>query len=94
MKVLLDGPIRVFRRKEGSVPKGTAREFEAYFLAFAQQIRTSRNDAGHLSSVDPVTEEGVHASFLMSCISVCAVALDPMLLDRFRSSMDIEQTGG
>ena len=40
-------------------------EFEAYWLAFAQQIRATRNDAGHPSSVDPVTEEGVHGSFLV-----------------------------
>jgi hypothetical protein len=40
-------------------------EVQAYWLAFAQQIRATRNDAGHPSSVDPVSEEGVHASFLV-----------------------------
>jgi hypothetical protein len=51
--------------RKGSFPKELREEFEAYWLAFAQQIRATRNDAGHPSSVDPVTEEGVHASFLV-----------------------------
>jgi hypothetical protein len=40
-------------------------EFEAYWSAFAQQIRTVRNDAGHPTSVDPVTPDTVHASLLI-----------------------------
>ena len=40
-------------------------EFEAYWSAFAQQIRTVRNDAGHPTSVDPVTSDSVHASLLI-----------------------------
>lgn len=39
--------------------------FEAYWLAFAQQIRATRNDAGHPLSVDPVTPDVVHASLLI-----------------------------
>jgi hypothetical protein len=39
--------------------------FEAYWAAFAQQIRTVRNDAGHPTSVDPVTPDTVHASLLI-----------------------------
>ena len=39
--------------------------FEAYWSAFALQIRTTRNDAGHPTSVDPVTPEAVHASLLI-----------------------------
>jgi hypothetical protein len=38
---------------------------EAYWAAFAQQIRTVRNDVGHPSSVDPVTPDTVHASLLI-----------------------------
>lgn len=40
-------------------------EFEAYWTAFAQQIRAVRNDAGHPTSVDPVTPDTVHASLLI-----------------------------
>ena len=39
--------------------------FEAYWSAFAQQIRAVRNDAGHPTSVDPVTSDAVHASLLI-----------------------------
>jgi hypothetical protein len=39
--------------------------FESYWSAFALQIRTVRNDAGHPTSVDPVTPETVHASLLI-----------------------------
>ena len=39
--------------------------FEAYWSAFAQQIRAARNDAGHPISVDPVTPDTVHASLLI-----------------------------
>jgi hypothetical protein len=39
--------------------------FDAYWAAFAQQIRASRNDAGHPASVDPVTPDTVHASLLI-----------------------------
>jgi len=40
-------------------------EFEAYWSAFAQQIRAVRNDAGHPTSVDPVTQNSVRASLLI-----------------------------
>ncbi len=39
--------------------------FETYWSAFAQQIRATRNDAGHPASVDPVTPDTVHASLLI-----------------------------
>jgi hypothetical protein len=40
-------------------------QFEMYWSAFAGQIRTTRNDAGHPSSIDPVTADTVHASLLL-----------------------------
>lgn len=39
--------------------------FEAYWSAFAHQLRTTRNDAGHPVNVDPVTPDTVHASLLV-----------------------------
>ena len=39
--------------------------FEAYWSAFALQISTARNDAGHPMSIDPVTPDTVHASLLI-----------------------------
>jgi hypothetical protein len=39
--------------------------FEAYWTAFTLQIRAVRNDAGHPTSIDPVTPDTVHASLLI-----------------------------
>jgi hypothetical protein len=39
--------------------------FDAYWSAFALQIRTVRNDVGHPTSIDPVTPDTVHASLLI-----------------------------
>jgi hypothetical protein len=39
--------------------------FEAYWSAFTLQIRAVRNDAGHPTSIDPVTPDTVHASLLI-----------------------------
>jgi hypothetical protein len=65
IKTILEALYDLLDTRKGSFPKALRAEFEAYWLAFAQQIRVTRNDAGHPSSVDPVTKEGVHASFLM-----------------------------
>lgn len=58
IKVLLD-------RNTSAMPYDLRVEYEAYWPAFTQQIRSTRNDAGHPSSIDPVTPDAVHASFLV-----------------------------
>ena len=65
VKTVLDALHSFLNTQSHLFPRELREEFDAYFLAFAQQIRASRNDAGHPSSVDPVTEQGVHASFLL-----------------------------
>lgn len=65
VKTVLDAIHALLDSKKSGFPRELREEFEAYWLAFAQQIRATRNDAGHPSTVDPVTEEGVHASFLV-----------------------------
>ena len=40
-------------------------QFEASWTPIIQQIRTTRNDAGHPINVDPVTPDTVHASLLV-----------------------------
>jgi len=65
VKVVLDGLQRYLDGKKSDFQKELREQFEAYFMAFAQQIRAARNDAGHPSSVEPVTEQAVHASFLI-----------------------------
>ena len=39
--------------------------FAAYWSAFALQIRTVRNDAGHPMTVDPITPDTLHAALLV-----------------------------
>jgi len=48
-----------------NMPNPLNEAYEAYWSAFIQQIRTTRNDAGHPSSIEPVTEDSVHASLLI-----------------------------
>lgn len=38
---------------------------DSYWPAFTQQIRTARNEAGHPKSIEPVTNDTVHASLLI-----------------------------
>lgn len=58
LQAFLDGEKRCFERS-------LAEEYEAYWPAFAQQIRAVRNEAGHPSSIDPITPDAVRASFLV-----------------------------
>jgi hypothetical protein len=65
IKVVLNTLHNLLDTRKASLPKELRDEFEAYWMAFAQQIRATRNDAGHPASIDPVTEDAVHASFLI-----------------------------
>jgi hypothetical protein len=51
------------RKKD--MPRPLKEEFEAYWPALVQQVRSIRNEAGHPISVDPVEPETVHASLLL-----------------------------
>lgn len=48
-----------------NIPKALYETVDIYWSALVGQIRTARNDAGHPSSIDPVTAETVHASLLI-----------------------------
>ncbi|MGH9961506.1 MAG: hypothetical protein ACREBC_30995, partial [Pyrinomonadaceae bacterium] len=65
VKTVLDTLFSYLDSKKSVFSRELREEFEAYWNAFGQQIRTTRNDAGHPTSVDPVTEDSVHASFLI-----------------------------
>ena len=47
------------------LPRSVVETFEAYWGAFAQQIRAVRNDAGHPANADQITPDAVHASYLV-----------------------------
>jgi hypothetical protein len=65
VKTVLDGLAVLLNAKRAAMPRDVREEFDAYFQSIAQTIRAARNDAGHPTSVAPVTEESVHASFLL-----------------------------
>ncbi|MFA6055587.1 MAG: hypothetical protein WC769_09450 [Thermodesulfovibrionales bacterium] len=65
IKKILDAIRKEIEIKKAAIPTVLFESFEAYWPAFTQQIRASRNDAGHPQSIDPVTEEMVHASLLI-----------------------------
>lgn len=65
IKKVVDAIEGVIDSKRGSIPLKLFENYEAYWSAFIQQIRTSRNDAGHPSSLGAITEDSVHASLLI-----------------------------
>jgi hypothetical protein len=65
VKTVTDALQRFFDTQKARFPRELREAFEAYWGAFAQQIRATRNDAGHPESVDPVTPDAVHASLLV-----------------------------
>jgi len=65
IKTVPDALRSFFDGHSASFERELREPFEAYWSAFAHQIRTARNDAGHPASVDPVTPDAVHASMLI-----------------------------
>lgn len=65
IKTVTDGLQAFLATKSSQLPVDLREQFEAYWAAFAQQIRAVRNDSGHPTSVAPVTPDTVHASFLI-----------------------------
>ena len=65
IKSILDSLQAELGGQKKSMPHQLGEAFDAYWSAFTQQVRTVRNDAGHPSSVDPVTHEAVHSALLI-----------------------------
>jgi hypothetical protein len=65
VKTVADGMQALLEGQKGSFAKEMRESFGAYWPAFIQQIRATRNDAGHPTSVDPVTPDTLHASLLI-----------------------------
>ena len=63
-KTVIDALHKVFDAQKARMPRDLREAVEAYWLAFGHQIRMIRNDAGHPASIEPVTEDAVHAAFL------------------------------
>jgi len=64
-QTVLDQLAAEIDQRQGSMPKTLKEEYSAYWPAFTGQIRMARNDAGHPTSIAPVTADTVHASLLI-----------------------------
>lgn len=64
IKRVLDALQKELEGQSAGMPHDLREDFQAYWPAFTQQVRTVRNDAGHPVSVDRVTPDAVHASLL------------------------------
>ncbi len=65
IKTVLDAVNAELSKHVKLMPQKLKEAFAYTWPAFTQQIRAARNDAGHPSSVTPVTPESVHASLLI-----------------------------
>ena len=65
VKTISDSLHQFLNGHKAKFTRALQEEFEAYWSAFTQQIRATRNEAGHPTSIDPVTSDAVHASLLI-----------------------------
>jgi hypothetical protein len=65
IKTVADALFSVLQQNSAAMPRPLRESLQSYWLAFLQQIRAARNDAGHPTGIDPVTFETVHASLLI-----------------------------
>jgi hypothetical protein len=65
IKTVTEALGRVFEGIDKKTHRELRENFEAHWGALTHEIRTTRNEAGHPTSIDPVTPESVHASLLL-----------------------------
>ena len=65
IKRILDAISKELATHRNQMPYELAEAVEQYWPAFTGQIRKARNDAGHPTSIEPVTHETVQASLLI-----------------------------
>jgi hypothetical protein len=65
VKNVTDALTGVFSQIDPSQDRELRAKFDARWGALTHEIRTTRNDAGHPTSIDPVTPDSVHASLLI-----------------------------
>jgi hypothetical protein len=62
---VLDSIESTLRPLMGSMPKALSEAFEVDWPSFTRQIRSGRNEAGHPTGIDAITQDQVHASLLV-----------------------------
>jgi len=65
IKKVIDKITAEIESKKADIPKLLYGTFSTFWQSLSGLIRIARNDAGHPNSIDPVTEESVHASLLL-----------------------------
>jgi hypothetical protein len=65
LKVILNALESFFDNVKSQFDPNLRDEYEAYWPAFNQFIRSTRNEAGHPKSVDPISNDSAHAAFLI-----------------------------
>lgn len=65
VKRVIDAITKELTARKSQMQRPLAETFEQYWPAFTGQIRNSRNDAGHPTSIDSITHETVQASLLI-----------------------------
>ena len=65
VKTIRDALSDFLGSRKKQMDRKLSERFSAYWVAMTDQVRLARNDAGHPASVDPVTQETVHASLLL-----------------------------
>ena len=66
VKTVRDALAKEPEARKQDVPREPHESFSASWLAFAQQARRVRDDAGHPEGTDPATPESAHAAPLIS----------------------------
>lgn len=65
IKTLRDAMDQVFQERKGTMATDLRERVGAHWTGLSEPARRLRNDAGHPTSVDPVTPEDVHANLLL-----------------------------
>jgi len=64
-KTVADALRQFLEQQRGMMPRELQEAVEAHWGSFVYQVRATRNDAGHPTSVEPVTADMVHAALLV-----------------------------
>jgi hypothetical protein len=65
IKTVQDALAQMFDGIDAAKDRALRERYDSNWAVFSHQIRVARNDAGHPTSIDPVTADSVHASLLV-----------------------------
>ena len=65
IKTVSDAIVQEMDARTAAMPQRLAEAYEGYWTTFTSQIRMSRNDAGHPTALDPLTNFRAQASLLI-----------------------------